>query len=67
MPFGPVVHERRFEARLHPGDTGLVDIALFLLIVRRFYVQIDQFLAIDDRHSQFLRVGRIEKHPFHQF
>ena len=62
---GAVVDEARFEARLDAGDDRLVDVALALLLARGLDVEIDQLLAVDDRHPELLRLGGVEQHALH--
>jgi hypothetical protein len=38
-----------------------------LFLGGRFDVEVDQFLAIDDRDAQFFGLRRIEQHAFHVF
>ncbi len=65
VPLLAVVHEAGFEAGLDPGDDALVDVRLALLATLGLDVDVDESLAVDDGHPEFLRVGRIEEHPLH--
>ena len=65
VALGAVVDEARLEARLDAGDDGLVDVALALLLARGLDVEVDQPLAVDDRHAEFLRLRGIEQHALH--
>ena len=65
VAFGAVVDEARFEAGLDAGDDGLVDVALALFLACGLDVEVDQLLAVDDRHPEFLRLGGVEQHAFH--
>ena len=62
---GAVVDEAGFERRFDAGDDCLVDVALALFLGCGFDVEVDEFLTIDDRHPEFLRLGGIEQHAFH--
>src|SRR6266850_836057 len=65
VALGAVVHERGFEAGLDPGDDTLVDVAFSLFLGGRFDVEVNEFLAFDDRDTEFLGLCRIEKHALH--
>ena len=65
MAVGAVVHEAGLEAGLDAGDNRLVDIALALFLARGFDVEVDELLAVDDRHPKLLRLGGVEQHAFH--
>jgi hypothetical protein len=65
VALGAVIHEDRFERGLHAGDDTLVDVALALFLAGGLDVEVDQLLAVDDRHPEFLRLGGIEQHAFH--
>src|SRR2546426_4555693 len=65
VALGAVVHERGFEAGLDPGDDTLVDVAFSLFVGGRFDVEVNEFLAFDDRDTEFLGLCRIEKHALH--
>jgi hypothetical protein len=67
VALGAVVDEGRFEAGLDAGDDRLVDVALALFLGGRFDVEVDEFLAIDDRDAEFFGLRRIEQHAFHCF
>jgi hypothetical protein len=67
VTLGAVIDESRFEAGLDAGDDGLVDVALALFLGGRFDVEVNEFLAIDDRDAEFLGLRRIEQHAFHCF
>jgi hypothetical protein len=36
-----------------------------LFLRGRFDIEVDELLAIDDRHPEFFRLGGIEQHAFH--
>ncbi len=61
-----VVDETRFEAGLDPRDDALVDVRFPLLAASGFDIDVDQLLAVDDRHAQFLCMRGVEQHAFHQ-
>ena len=67
VPFCAVIDKGRFEAGLDAGDYGLVDVALALFLGGRFDVEVNEFLAIDDRDAEFFGLRRIEQHAFHCF
>ena len=62
---GAVVDKTGFETGLDASNDGLVDIALALFLACGLDIEVDQFLAVDDRHPEFLRLGGIEQHAFH--
>jgi hypothetical protein len=66
VAFGAVVDETGLERRLDARDDAFVDVALALFLGGGFDVEIDQFLTVDDRHPEFLRLGGIEQHAFHE-
>jgi hypothetical protein len=63
---GAVVDETSFQAWLDAGNDRLVDVALALLLARRLDVEVDQLLAVDDRHAQLLGLRGVEQHAFHR-
>src|SRR6185437_10518154 len=65
VSLGAVIDEARLERRLDPCHDSLVDVALALLLRCGLDVEVDQLLAFDDRHPEFLRLGGIEQHAFH--
>src|SRR6185437_8049353 len=65
VALGAVIDETRLERRLDARDDALVDVALALFLGGGFDVEVDQFLTVDDRHPQFLRLGGVEQHAFH--
>src|SRR5258708_999206 len=67
VPLGAVVHERGFEAGLHPGDDTLVDVAFSLFFCGRFYVEVYEFLAFDNSDTEFLGLCRVKEHALHCF
>jgi hypothetical protein len=67
VALGAVIDEGGFEAGLDAGDDALVDVALALLLVGGFDVEVDQLLTIDDRDAQLFGLRRIEQHAFHFF
>jgi len=62
---GAVIDKTGFETGLDAGDDGFVDVALALFLACGLDIEVDQLLAIDDRHPEFLRLGGIEQHAFH--
>ena len=60
MAFFTVVDEAGFERRFDTGDDALVDIGFALFAAGNFDVDIDEFLAVDDRHAGFFGVGRVK-------
>src|SRR5690606_31678356 len=60
-----IVDEAGLEARLDAGDDPLVDVALAGLAARRLDVDVDQLLAVDDRHAQLFGVRGVEQHSLH--
>jgi hypothetical protein len=67
VTLGTVIDEARFEAGLDAGDDGFVDVAFALFLAGGFDIEIDQFLAIDDRHPELFRLGGVEQHAFHSY
>src|SRR6185369_4568310 len=65
VAFGAVIDEARLETGLDAGDDGFVDVALALLLARGFAVEVDQLLAVDDRHPELFRLGGVEQHALH--
>ena len=61
-----VVDETRLEAGLDARDHALVDVRLSLLAPGGLDVDVDQLLAVDDAHAQFLCMRGVEEHAFHQ-
>ena len=61
-----VVDETRLEAGLDARDHAFVDVRLSLLAPRGLDVDVDQLLAVDDAHAQFLCMRGVEEHAFHQ-
>ena len=62
---GAVVDEAGFEAGLDAGDDRFVDVALALFLAGGFDVEVDQLLAVDDRHPKLFGLGGVEQHAFH--
>ena len=60
VAFFTVVDEAGFERRFDAGDDALVDIGFALFAAGNFDVDIDEFLAVDDRHAGFFGVGRVK-------
>ncbi|EXI92278.1 MAG: hypothetical protein AW12_00687 [Candidatus Accumulibacter sp. BA-94] len=67
VPFGSVVDKRRFQTGLDAGDDCFINVALFLLLVGRFDVQVNEFLTVDDGDTQLLGLCRVEQHSFHSW
>ncbi|EXI68594.1 MAG: hypothetical protein AW08_00906 [Candidatus Accumulibacter adjunctus] len=67
VPLRPVVDKSRFQAGLDAGDDRFIYVALFLLLVGRFDVQVNQFLAVDDGDAQLFGLCRVEQHSFHSW
>ncbi len=56
------IDERRLERRLHAGDFRQVDVALYLLLVDRFEIELFNAISLEYRHPRFFRVARIDEH-----
>jgi hypothetical protein len=67
VPLGAVVYEDGLEGGLYAGDDPFVDVALALLFTGGLYVEVNEFLTIDDGDPELFRLGRIEQHAFHRF
>ena len=65
MALVAVIYEGGLEAGFNAGDDTLVDIAFALLFSCCFDIEVDELLAIDDRDTQFFRLGRIKQHTLH--
>ena len=59
------VHEGRFKAGLYPGDLCLINIGLGGATVAVLNIQIVQALPVNQRNPDFLGLGGIDKHFFH--
>ena len=60
VPFLAIVDEGGLETGLDPGDYAFIDVALALFPCCGLDVQVDEFLAIDDRDAQFLLLRGVE-------
>ena len=65
MTLFAVIDEAGLAAGLDSSDDALVDIAFTGLAASGFDIDIDQFLAIDDRNAQFFCVGCVKQHSLH--
>ncbi len=65
MTLGAVVHERRFQGRLKPGNTALIDVGLLLFLGRLFDVDVVQGLAVHNRHAQLFGLRCVDQHSLH--
>ena len=61
-----VVDKGRFETRLDAAHDAAVDVAFFLVAVRRLDIEVKQVLAIDDGHPQLFRLAGVEQDAFHR-
>jgi len=57
-----IIDERRLQRRLYARDLGEVDIALELLVLGRFEVELLDPVTFDDRDPGFFPVARIDQH-----
>ena len=57
-----IVDERRLQRRFDPGYLGEIDIALELLALGGFEVELLDPVTLDDGNPGLLRVARIDKH-----
>ena len=60
VPVGSVIDETRFQRRLDAGDDTFIDIAFALLFAQRFDVEVEQVLAVDNRHAQLFGLRGIK-------
>ena len=60
-----VIDESRFQAGFQAGDDCLIDIALALFLGGRLDVEVNEFLTINNRDTEFFGLCRIEKHALH--
>jgi hypothetical protein len=65
VALGAVVDEGGLETGFDAGDDSLVDVAFALFLAGRFDVEVDQFLTVDDRDTEFLGLCRVEQHALH--
>ena len=65
LALGTVVDEGRLERGLDAGDLPLVDVAFLLLVGGGLDIEVEEFLAIDDRQAQLLGVSCVEQNTFH--
>ena len=66
VPGGAIVHKGGLKAGLHTGDPGLVDVALLLLSVLAFNVQVVKGLPVNQGDPQLLAVSCVDQHAFHR-
>ena len=57
--------EAGFEGGFDAGDDTLVDIGLALLATGGLDIDVDQFLAVDNRYAQLLLLRSVKQHSFH--
>jgi hypothetical protein len=57
-----IVDEGRLERRLHPGHLGEVDVALELLVLGGFEVELLDPVTFDYRNPSLFRVARVDQH-----
>jgi hypothetical protein len=67
VPFRSVIDKRRFQAGFHAGNDRFINVALFLLLVGRFNVQVNELLTIDNGNAEFLGLCCVKEHAFHRF
>ena len=67
VSFRPVVDKRRLQTGLDAGDDRFINVALSLLLVGRFDVQVNEFLTVDDGDTQLFGLCRVEQHSFHSW
>ena len=60
VPVGSVIDETRFQRRLDARDDTFIDIAFALLFAQRFDVEVEQVLAVDNRHAQLFGLRGIK-------
>ena len=67
MALFAITDETGFEGGFDAGDDTLVDIRFTLLAAGGFDIDVDQFLAIDDRYAQLFLLRSVKQHTFHLF
>jgi hypothetical protein len=60
-----VVDEAGLERRLDARDHGLVDVALALFATLDLGLEVEQFLAVDDRQAPLFRLRGVDQHALH--
>ena len=60
MTICAIVNENGFETGLDPSDSGFVDVGFSLFAGLVLYIQINQFLPIDDGNTQLLWMSRVD-------
>jgi hypothetical protein len=65
VSFRSVVDKRRLEAGLDAGNDCFINVALFLFLVRRFDVQVNELLTVDNGNTEFLGLCGVKQHAFH--
>ncbi len=65
LAFGAVVDEGGFQAGFDAGDFALVDVPFLLLIGGGFDIEVEEFLAVDNRHAQLFRMSCVKQHSLH--
>ena len=65
MALFTVVHEAGFETRFNTRHNPFVDIGFARFATSCFDIDVDELLPVDNTHTGFFRMGRIEKHAFH--
>jgi hypothetical protein len=65
VSFRSVIDKRRFETGLDAGNDCFINVALFLFLVCRFDVQVNELLTVDNGNTEFLGLCCIKQHAFH--
>ncbi len=61
-----VIDETGFQAGLHAGDHGLVDVALALFAPFDFDFVVEELLSVDDGQAPFFGLRGVDEHPLHE-
>src|SRR5690606_14052576 len=61
-----IVDEAGLKAGFDSGDDSLVNVAFALFASSSFYIEIDQFLAVNNGNAQFFLVRCVEQHALHR-
>jgi hypothetical protein len=62
VPVAAEVDESRLQRGFYTGNLGEIDVALDLLVLGRFEVELLNPVALEHRHPCFFRVARIDQH-----
>jgi hypothetical protein len=65
VAFFAVADEAGFEGGFDTGDDAFVDIRFSLFATGGLDIDVDQFLAVDDRYAQLLLLRSVKQHTFH--